>query len=138
MKQLLILGDGGVGKTCLIDKIFNQMFESKYIWTYGLQINYYGDYKIYDYPGQEKYYDYDNIDFSNIDNCIIMYDCGNKLSYKNIGFWKKKLKKICPEIEPIIVGNKIDIDSLRIVDNKSINISVRTGENIDKIFDSLV
>ena len=138
MPQVLILGDGGVGKTSLIDKRFNQTFETKYISTYGIQIRNNGDHTIYDFPGQEKYYDHDDIDFTQINNCVIMYDCTNKLSYKNIDFWKKKLKEMCPDIQPIIVGNKIDIDSLKIVDDDSINISVKTGENINQVFNSLV
>ena len=138
MPQVLIIGDGGVGKTSLINKRFNQMFQNKYITTYGIQIRNNGDYTIYDFPGQEKYYELDDIDLTHIDNCIIMYDCTNKLSYKNISFWKKKLFEICPDIKPIIVGNKIDQPSLKIVDDKSINISVRTGLNMDKVFNSLV
>lgn len=138
MPQVLILGDGGVGKSSLFKRRFTRIFDSRYNSTYGIQIMYDGEYVIYDFPGQEKYGEHDDVDFSRIDNCIIMYDCGNTISYKNIEFWKKKLKKICPNIQPLIVGNKMDLSRRKIVDDESINISVKTGENIDKVFQSLI
>lgn len=54
-----------------------------------------------------------------------MYDVTNKISYKNIQFWKLKVQNLCGNIPSIIVGNKIDSDYKRIIDNNTINISTK-------------
>ena len=54
-----------------------------------------------------------------------MYDVTNKISYKNIQFWKLKVQNLCGNIPSIIVGNKIDSDYKRIIDNNTIYTSNR-------------
>ena len=124
-KKILILGDGGVGKTSFINYYLGNKFEEKYISTHGFSIKKTSKYILYDFPGQEKYSSH-NINLKDIDICIIMYDVTNKLSYKNIKFWKVKLKKLCGNIPTIIIGNKIDSKSRKIIDNNTINISIKS------------
>lgn len=134
-KKILILGDAGVGKTSFIDYYLGNKFEEKYISTHGFSIKKPSKYILYDFPGQEKYSSH-NINLKDIDICIIMYDVTNKLSYKNIKFWKVKLKKLCGNIPTIIIGNKIDSKSRKIIDNNTINISIKTQNNIHNLFKS--
>jgi len=131
-KKILIVGDGGVGKTSLINYYLNNTFEQKYISTSNINILQNDEYIFYDFPGQEKYSSHD-INLSDIDICIIMYDVTNKISYKNIQFWKLKVQNLCGNIPTIIVGNKIDSDYKSIIDNNTINIS--TKNNVHNLFE---
>ena len=131
-KKILIFGDGGVGKTSLINYYLNNTFEQKYISTSNINILQNDEYIFYDFPGQEKYSSHD-INLSDIDICIIMYDVTNKISYKNIQFWKLKVQNLCGNIPTIIVGNKIDSDYKSIIDNNTINIS--TKNNVHNLFE---
>ena len=131
---VMIVGDGGVGKTNLIEKLFNKPFERRYIDTENITTYKKGGLTIYDWPGQIKY----NIRFDKkIDLYIIMYDVTNTPSYKNIGFWKRKKNEFYnSDIPMIIVGNKIDqVNYRKIYDNETINISVKTNTNIQAILD---
>ena len=131
-RKILIVGDGGVGKTSLINNYLNNTFEQKYISTSNINILESDEYIFYDFPGQEKYSSHD-INLSDIDICIIMYDVTNKISYKNIQFWKLKVQNLCGNIPTIIVGNKIDCDYKRIIYNNTMNIS--TKNNVHKLFE---
>ena len=133
LKNILIIGDGGVGKTCLINRNFNNYFEKKYIPTNNIDNTQHNGYNIYDFPGQVKYGSH-NIDLQDIKVCIIMYDVTSRISYNNINFWKLKVEKLCGNIPIIIVGNKIDITSRKIMDNNTINISVKKQQNIQSLF----
>ena len=134
-QKILILGDGGVGKTSLINNYLFNTFEEKYIPTYNnINILQNNKYIFYDYPGQEKYSTHD-INLSYIDICIIMYDITNKLSYKNIEFWKQKVQNLCDDIPTIIVGNKIDSHYRKFIDNNTINISTKNHNYVHNLFE---
>ena len=134
LKKILVVGDGGVGKTSLINCYLGNSFEQKYISTYNIDIRQNNEYILYDFPGQEKYGSHD-INLHDTDICIIMYDVTSKLSYKNIESWKLKVENLCGNIPHIIVGNKIDSDYRQIIDNNTINISVKNQDNIQNLFE---
>jgi small GTP-binding protein len=133
--KILVVGDAGVGKTNFINSYFNNQFEQRYIPTEGIVINNFVKYIIYDYAGQEKS-GLSNIDLSNIDLCIIMYDVTNKLSYNNIEFWMKNIIKLCGNIQILQVGNKIDNINRKITVN-TINISAKTNKNVESLFETI-
>ena len=64
-----------------------------------------------------------------------MYDVSSKRTYKSIRFWKLKVKELCGDIPILIVGNKIDSPYRKIVDDNTINISVKTNQNIQSLFE---
>ena len=132
-KKILIVGDGGVGKTSLINNYLNANFEEKYLSTQNINILQNNEFIFYDFPGQEKYSH--DINLEDIDICIIMYDITNKISYKNIKFWIQKIQKICGNIPTIIVGNKIDCLYTSFIDNNTINISTKTQYNINNLLE---
>mgnify|MGYP001235850324 CR=1 FL=1 len=136
-KNILITGNGGVGKSSLIDLLNNKKFSKKYIPTTEIKSteiksNNGSNYTFYEYPGQWQYSPI-NMDLSNIDLHIIMYDLTNKTSFEKVKFWKEKVEK--HNISVLIVGNKIDSKYRKIIDNSSINISVKNKVNIDKLLE---
>jgi len=106
--RILVIGDGGVGKTAYIRKQMGKPFIKKYYETKCINIYEDDDCIWYDFPGQEKY-GLHTIHLP-IDSVIYMYDVTNKLSFDNISFWKKYVKEhfgIIPS--SITIGNKIDL-----------------------------
>ena len=124
-KKILITGDGGVGKTLLV----NNRFQGN-----NISINKSNTTVMLDFPehGSETH---NNL--SDIDVCIVMYDVTRRASYDNVKSWKQKVKKMCGSIPILVVGNKIDCDERNVVDNSTINISVKKQTNIGALFKEL-
>ena len=92
-KNILIIGDAGVGKTNLINLLTNIKFQQMYIPTVKIRCHKLNNINLYDTGGQDKYNlsHYPNIIFT---DCIIIYDVTNSLSYNSINQWKQKIKNL--------------------------------------------
>ena len=101
-KNILLIGDCGVGKSSLTDTIYNFDFESRYLPTFGLHKCEYDHFNIYDYPG-EDFYNFENHchEINKLNICIIMYDLTNKNSFKSIDKWKTSINNKFGEIKTI-------------------------------------
>jgi len=106
-KHILIIGDGGVGKTSYIRKQLGKNFRQKYYPTHGINIYETDNTVWYDFPGQEKYGLYY---IGNINMVIYMYDLTSKLSYKNLDYWEKYVYKHYGNIDSFRIGNKSDLN----------------------------
>lgn len=137
VKKILIVGDGGVGKTSLVDACFKyDCSEKTFKSIFGIDIHKKNSYVICDLPGYETYGNTcRNLD--NINLCIIMYDVTRETSYKNIEQWKKKVIDKCGADKFIIIGNKIDLNGPKISDEHSINISIKQELNILRVLQEI-
>ena len=107
--RILVIGDGGVGKTSYIKKQLGESFRGHYHSTEGINI-YETDADIwYDFPGQEKYASHTFNDSDKINLVIYMYDLTNKLSYNNLKYWKKYVNENYGNISYVTIGNKSDL-----------------------------
>jgi GTPase SAR1 family protein len=106
MRNILIIGDGGVGKTNYINKIIGKPFEMRYIPTEGIHKIKHGDIVYYDYPGQEFYCPDRKI--KDIDECWILYRSDSRVSQQHIQRWSEKLVEMCGSgIDTKIIQNEI-------------------------------
>lgn len=129
-KRILIVGDGAVGKTALIRKLLNRGFDPMYKDTLETTVCRFGTNLIYDTAGQCKC---SSIYDRQYDMCIIMYDTTHNMSFKNVGFWKNKIRNLRQDIPILIVGNKIDCGDRKVFTDRSTNISSKTGENVQEL-----
>ncbi len=79
-----------------------------------------------------------------------IFDVSRRETFINIKTWFKEIKSIVPKIIPLLVGNKIDLGKQRQVsyaDGEALakelgisylEISAKTGENVDFVFILLV
>ena len=119
--KIVVIGDGGVGKTSLISKFTQGTFEKDYIKTIGAQftkldeeIN--GD-KIslifWDIAGQNSYDFLNPLFYRESRACIIVFSLEeNELgtdSFKNIENWHDELKMRCGNIPVVVFANKVDL-----------------------------
>lgn len=157
--KLIFLGNSGVGKSNIINRIAHFDFDLNKKPTIG--IDYYmikivyndKTYKVqlWDTAGQERFLSIVRSYYYNIDGAVIVYDITNYKSFKYINYWLDEIKNNCNKDVPVLIlGNKSDLDVIREVsideatkyanDNnlKFIEVSALENLNIDKIYDLLI
>ncbi|XP_071781365.1 ras-related protein Rab-15-like [Centroberyx gerrardi] len=115
--RLLILGDSGVGKTCLLRRFTENEFHPSHISTIGV------DFKmktleidgikvrvqIWDTAGQERYQTITKQYYRRAQGIIFVYDITNEPSFQHIVKWASDVDEYAPDkVQRILVGNKSD------------------------------
>mmetsp|Transcript_37080 Transcript_37080/g.38442 ORF Transcript_37080/g.38442 Transcript_37080/m.38442 type:complete len:219 (-) Transcript_37080:63-719(-) len=115
--KLILVGDGGVGKTTFVKRHLTGEFEKKYIATQGVEVHPMlfctskGKIKfnVWDTAGQEKLSGLRDGYYIDAHCAIIMFDVCSRITYKNVPKWYKDIVRICGDQIPIVlVGNKVD------------------------------
>ena len=123
--KLIIVGDTGVGKTNFIFQFTENKFSPIHVATVGIdsktKIIKLPKYKInvklqiWDTAGQERYMALNKHFFHKIQGIILMYDITNRSSFDNVSTWLEMIKETVSNKTVILVGNKCDLEELRIV-----------------------
>ena len=122
--QIILVGESGVGKTSLIRRYTNNIFNSNHLETIGIEFynkeekinNKIIQIKFWDTAGQEIFHSLTKNFYRKADGIIIVYDITNKESFERIQDWIKSIydnTDTYKEIQMIIVGNKIDLEEMR-------------------------
>lgn len=154
--KLILVGDGGVGKTTFVKRHLSGEFEKKYVPTLGVEVRplcfntNYGPicFNVWDTAGQEKFGGLRDGYYIQGQCAIIMFDVTNRTTYKNVQNWHRDLTRVCENIPIVLVGNKVDIKDRRVKAKnitfhrkKSIpyyDISAKSNYNFDKPFLTLL
>merc|ERR1711892_1329182 len=130
--KLLLIGDSGVGKTCIVFRFTDDAFSSTFISTIGI------DFKvktillmgkkiklqIWDTAGQERFHTITTSYYRQAMGILLVYDVTNEKTFANISNWLRNIDENAKEdVEKILVGNKIDLKSQR-------RISTEKGQNM--------
>ena len=119
--KIVLLGESGVGKTCIISRYINQVFEGNTISTngasYAAKTLHFDDYdkslkvEIWDTAGQEQYRSLTKIFYKDATAPILVYDITRKKSFDEIkNYWYKQLLDCAPsDIVVGLAGNKADL-----------------------------
>ena len=115
--KIVIIGDGGVGKTTYINRLLTDEFEKKYVATLGVEVDplrfntSHGDicFNMWDCAGQEKFGGLRDGYFKEADAAIIMCDVTSSNTFINMGKWATLFANVCPNKPIIICANKVDI-----------------------------
>ncbi|KAI5171161.1 GTP-binding nuclear protein Ran [Nematocida sp. LUAm3] len=151
-KKIVLIGDGGTGKTTFVKRHMTGEFTKQYIATIGAETyllpfyTNYGqvNYNVWDTAGQEKFGGLRDAYYIEADGGIIMFDTTSRITYKNVPNWYRDLRNICPDIPLCLCGNKVDIVDRKVKpaqmkDRKSMkiayfDISAKSNYNYDKPF----
>ena len=115
--KLVVVGDGAVGKTCLLISYANNKFPEDYIPTvfdnYVVNITA-GEQTIelglWDTAGQEEYDRLRPLSYANAQVFLICFSVVSSVSYDNVlAKWYPELMHFCPDVPYILVGTKLDL-----------------------------
>ncbi len=153
--KILIIGDSGVGKSCILLRFAEDTFTESYISTIGVDfkiktIEQEGKHiklQIWDTAGQERFRTITSSYYRGAHGIIVVYDVCDIESFNNVKQWLREINRYGSEgVNIILVGNKCDMKSKRVVSTESgkeyadsigidfMETSAKKNENIDEIF----
>ena len=120
--KLILVGDGGVGKTTFVKRHISGEFEKKYVATIGVEVyplkfsTSRGEicFNVWDTAGQEKFGGLRDGYYIQGQCAIIMFDVTSRITYKNVPAWARELERVCGRIPTVLVGNKVDIKERKV------------------------
>lgn len=118
--KIVVVGDGGCGKTCLLVSYAQQKFPEIYIPTvfenYVTNVHCPNgkiiELALWDTAGQEEYDRLRPLSYPNVDVLLICFALDNLISLQNVkDNWFPEVSHFCPGIPIILVGTKSDLFS---------------------------
>ena len=107
--KVVLLGESGVGKTCIIDRFINDNLYDKQkntcISTFTAKTMTFDEFQgksvkfeIWDTAGQEKYRSLNKIFYKDAGVAILVYDITNSQSFEEIRqYWSNQIKEFAPK-----------------------------------------
>mmetsp|Transcript_22122 Transcript_22122/g.37039 ORF Transcript_22122/g.37039 Transcript_22122/m.37039 type:complete len:207 (+) Transcript_22122:129-749(+) len=122
--KLLMIGDSGVGKTCLLLRYANDSFSPTFITTIGIDFkikNIQLDGKriklqIWDTAGQERFRTITTSYFRGAQGILLVYDVTDRNSFISIRNWVAQIQMHADvNVNKILIGNKCDVQDQRAI-----------------------
>ncbi|QSL65940.1 hypothetical protein MERGE_003077 [Pneumocystis wakefieldiae] len=123
--KLLLIGDSGVGKSCLLLRFSDDTYTESYISTIGV------DFKIrtielegktvklqiWDTAGQERFRTITSSYYRGAHGIIIVYDVTDQDTFNNVKQWLQEIDRYASEsVNKLLIGNKSDMADKKVVD----------------------
>ncbi|MEW5308126.1 MAG: hypothetical protein WDW38_000106 [Sanguina aurantia] len=157
--KLVLLGDSGVGKSCLVLRYVKGQFDASMRITVGAAFVSHRvllpdgnsiKFEIWDTAGQERYRSLAPLYYRGAHAAAIVYDITSRETFVKAQFWIQELQRHAgPDIVIVLVGNKMDLEELREVseleaqsfaDSLSLiymEASAKTAMHVASIFESV-
>lgn len=115
--KLVVIGDGAVGKTCLLISYANNRFPEDYIPTvfdnYVVNLTANDttiELGLWDTAGQEEYDRLRPLSYANANVFLVCFSVVSPVSYENVTTkWYPEVIHFCPDVPQILVGTKLDL-----------------------------
>jgi len=156
--KLLLIGDSGVGKSCLLLRFSDDTYTESYISTIGV------DFKIrtleqdsktvklqiWDTAGQERFRTITSSYYRGAHGIIVVFDVTDKESFNNVKHWFQEIDKYAADgVNKLLVGNKSDLASKKVVSYdeakeladsfgiKYMETSAKNAHNVEQAFETM-
>lgn len=156
--KIIVLGSSEVGKTCILNRYFNNEFKENSLSTIGIDFQTkffkFEDKKIKanytDTAGQEKFRAISVNYLKGTNGVILVFDLTNKESFDLLDTWMDELKNNNKmDISKVLIGNKADLaDKIEVpkeeiegftkkVNCEYFECSAKTGQNVSEALDEI-
>ena len=134
--KVLLIGESGVGKTCLLLRFTDDTFHSDHQTTIGVDFkqktmiikNKIVKIQVWDTAGQERFRTLTNSFYRIANGIVLTYDVTNQESFLSIKNWIKQVDQFADKsVCKLLVGNKCDNDKMRII-------TYEQGDNLAKSY----
>lgn len=155
--RLVLIGDSGVGKTAILLRYSDNVFNSSFISTIGIDfriktIEVEGKrikLQIWDTAGQEQFLSVASSYYRNAHGIMLVYDISSAESFIHISKWVNNISTNAPtEVRQVLIGNKCDVEESKRVIEKDrgrmlaqeldmpfLETSAKLDKNIDTAFE---
>jgi len=153
--KLVLIGDSGVGKSCLLLRFADDNFTDSYISTIGVDFRFRTitidkktvKLQIWDTAGQERFRTITSAYYRGADGIIMVYDVTNQESFDHVEEWLSEVDRYANEnTSKLLVGNKADLVDEKVVSEDTaqkfaeklsipfLETSAKTATNVDAAF----
>jgi len=153
--KMLLVGDSGVGKSCLLLRFSDGTFTHSFMPTIGI------DFKVrtiaidgkdiklqlWDTAGQERFRTITAAYYRGGHGVVLVYDVTDQNSFNHVKTWMKSIETHASQgVNKILVGNKADMNDKRVVSTEQgkelaerygiefYETSAKTGLNVEEMF----
>ncbi|XP_077199341.1 ras-related protein Rab-9A isoform X3 [Paroedura picta] len=125
--KVILLGDGGVGKSSIMNRYVTNKFDTQLFHTIGVEFlnkdlevdGHFVTMQIWDTAGQERFRSLRTPFYRGSDCCLLTFSVDDSQSFQNLGNWKKEFIYYADVKEPetfpfVILGNKVDINERQV------------------------
>lgn len=153
--KLVLIGDSGVGKSCLLLRFADDAFTESYISTIGVDFRFRTvkidnktvKLQIWDTAGQERFRTITSAYYRGADGIIMIYDVTSQESFEHVNDWLKEVNRYASEGTcKLLVGNKSDRVPDKVVSSETakefadelgipcLETSAKSAKNVDEAF----
>jgi len=153
--KIVIIGDSGVGKSCLLRRFTDHEFMDRSVFTIGVDFKFAAlslqgrlvKLQLWDTAGQERFRTMTTSFYRGAHGVLFVYDVTDKDTFDNLPRWLAEVDKLASRnICKLVVGNKADLASNRTVSQDTafafckelrlpyMETSAKTAENVEPAF----
>ncbi|XP_030843196.1 ras-related protein Rab-8A-like isoform X1 [Strongylocentrotus purpuratus] len=157
--KIVVIGDPGVGKTCVIFRFSEDVFHTTFLSVIGIDFKFRTieldgkkiKVQIWDTAGQERFKAINTTYYRGAQGIMVLYDITNQNSFVNMRKWIRESEEHgSADAEKMILGNKCDMDETRAVSQekgeqlakelgiKFFETSAKVAINVEEAFMTLV
>ena len=156
MFKLIIIGDTGVGKSCLMKRVMDDEFKTEHQVTIGVEFGSYGlrledkivKMQIWDTAGQESYKSVTRIFYRGAHCVFLTYDVTRRETFDSLEEWHREVRQhAADDVLVYLVGNKAEMEDASEVPfdaakelaktlsvSKCFETSAKTGQAVEDVF----
>ncbi len=153
--KVVVAGDANVGKTSLIRRYCEGMFEQSRVMTIGVDFQTKDvtvdgrevRLSIWDVAGQERFGSFRETFYRGARSVALVYDVTVPESFENLARWREEICRIVPDVPMALIANKADLEKMVAADHARLwaaqfrmpflETSAATGQHVYSLFKGL-
>jgi Rab family protein len=131
LMKLIVVGDSGTGKSCLLHRFVEDTFTEDQTQTIGVEfgakvVQLLGKrvkLQIWDTAGQERYRSVTRSYYRGAVGCLIVYDITCRSSYEHVPQWLADVRQLAgKDVTVMLIGNKADMNEKRVITHNEVSL----------------